>query len=248
MSVDALAALLSGAERVVALTGAGVSTESGIPDFRSHASGLWQEHDPMRVASIDGFLDDPSAFYAFWGDRFGELAEKRPNATHALLAALEAEGRIDAVITQNIDGLHHAAGSRTVLEVHGSYRRARCLGCGIARSLDEVVATVRGGREPRCECRSLIKPDVVLFGEMLPPVFGEAERRARACDLMLVLGSSLEVYPVAGLVPLAAESGAKVAIVNRDAGPYDHLAAVAVHAELGETMRALADRLALTLP
>ncbi len=248
MTVDALADLLSTADRLVALTGAGVSTESGIPDFRSASSGLWRDHDPMHVASIDGFLEDPMGFYDFWGDRFGELAEKRPNATHALLAALEAAGRLDAVVTQNIDGLHRAAGSREVLEVHGSYRRARCTGCGIARPLEEVVATVRAGREPRCECRSLIKPDVVLFGELLPPVFGDAERRARACDVLLVLGSSLEVYPVAGLVPMAASSGARIAIVNRDPGPFDDLAAVVVHAELGPTMAALAERLGLTLP
>lgn len=247
MSVDRLAELLSDATHVVALTGAGVSTDSGIPDFRSPESGLWATHDPAEVASIQGFLADPRGFYGFWGERFGELADKRPNAAHALLAALEEDGRLRAVITQNIDGLHGAAGSQNVLEVHGTYRRARCLGCGVVLPLAQVVERVAAGEAPRCACGDLIKPDVVLFGEALPPTFGEAERHARGCDVLLVLGSSLEVYPVAGLVPLAAREGARIAIVNRDPGPFDDLADVVLHASLGEVMPALAARLGLSL-
>jgi len=247
VSLDDLAALVSDSSRLVALTGAGVSTDSGIPDFRSPESGLWATHDPSVVASIDGFLADPRAFYAFWGERFGELATKQPNAAHALLAALERDGTLRAVITQNIDGLHHAAGSEQVIEVHGTYRRARCLGCRAILRLEDVLAQVAAGEEPRHGCGDLVKPDVVLFGEMLPPVFGEAERHARRCDVLLVLGSSLEVYPVAGLVPLAAREGARVAIVNRDPGPFDDLADVVVHAELADAMPALAERLGLGL-
>jgi len=247
MSLDALERLLSGAKRIVALTGAGVSTESGIPDFRSANNGLWEEHDPMEIASIGGFHRDPRGFYAFWGERFGELREKRPNATHRLLAALEREGALTSVITQNIDGLHHAAGSERVLEVHGSYRRARCLGCRATTPLEDVVRRVASGEAPECSCGALIKPDVVLFGEMLPPAFALAERYTRECDVMLVLGSSLTVHPVAGLVPLAHSSGAKVGIVNRDPGPYDELAEVTLHAELGASMTELAERLGLSL-
>jgi len=247
VSVDELAALLSDASHLVALTGAGVSTDSGIPDFRSPESGLWATHDPSEVASIQGFLADPRGFYEFWGARFGELADKRPNSAHALLVALEEAGPLRAVVTQNIDGLHRAAGSERVLEVHGTYRRARCLGCQAALPLEEVVARVAAGEAPRHVCGDLIKPDVVLFGEMLPPVFGEAERHARECDVMLVLGSSLEVHPVAGLVPLAAREGARIAIVNRDPGPFDDLADVVLHAELADAMPALAARLGLSL-
>lgn len=249
MSIDALASLVREAQRVVALTGAGVSTESGIPDFRSADHGIWREHDPMQIASIDGFRDDPIGFYEFWGDKLGPIGGARPNATHRLLAALEEAGSLRAVITQNVDGLHDDAGSREVLEVHGSFRSTHCLGCGVAGTLDAVLSRVRGGESPTClVCGGLIKPDVVLFGEMLPPIFVDAERLARRCDVLLVLGSSLEVYPVAGLVPTASAGGARVAIVNRDPSPFDDLAALVVHAELGATMRALAERLGMRLP
>ena len=245
MSVEALAALLRDAERSVALTGAGVSTESNIPDFRSAENGIWRERDPMEVASIEGFRRDPRGFYEFWSDKLGTTAGAKPNVTHRLLAALEERGSLAGVITQNVDGLHHDAGSRSVLEVHGSFRTTRCLGCGDAATLEEVVARVREGEEPVCACGALIKPDVVLFGELLPPVFGEAERLARRCDVLLVLGSSLAVYPVAGIVPLASAAGARVAIVNRDPGPFDDLADVVVHGELGATIGTLAEHLGL---
>lgn len=236
-SIDALVALIRGAERAVALTGAGVSTDSGIPDFRSASSGIWREYDPMEIASIEGFRREPRKFYEFWGERFGALRDKRPNVTHDVLAELERAGRLTAVVTQNIDGLHQAAGSERVLEVHGSYRRARCMGCSKVEPLDHVVARVRAGRLPICQvCGELVKPDVVLFGEMLPPVFGEAERLMTECDVLLVLGSSLFVHPVAGLVPGALRAGAKVAIVNRDPSPYDDAAHVVVHGELSEVM------------
>lgn len=235
--VERLVELVRSAERIVALTGAGVSTDSGIPDFRSASSGIWQEYDPMEIASIDGFRRDPRKFYEFWGERFGALRDKRPNVTHDVLAELERGGSLRAVVTQNIDGLHQAAGSERVLEVHGSFRRARCLHCSKVESLDDVVARVRSGRLPVCEvCGELVKPDVVLFGEMLPPVFGEAETFMTECDLLLVLGSSLFVHPVAGLVPGALRAGAKVAIVNRDPSPYDDLVHLVVHGELREVM------------
>ena len=236
-AVERLVELVRTGEHVVALTGAGVSTDSGIPDFRSASSGIWQEYDPMEIASIEGFRREPRRFYEFWGERFGALRDKKPNVTHEVLAELERRGPLKAVITQNIDGLHQVAGSERVLEVHGSSRRARCMNCAKVEALDEVVARVRSGRLPICEvCGELVKPDVVLFGEMLPPVFGDAERLMTECDVLLVLGSSLFVHPVAGLVPGALRAGAKVAIVNRDPSPYDDLVHLVVHGELREVM------------
>lgn len=245
--IEALARLLrevrEGGGRAVALTGAGVSTDSGIPDFRSAQSGLWREHDPMEIASVEGFQRDPRRFYDFWGERFARLGDARPNATHRALAALEGEGLLAAVVTQNIDGLHGDAGSKRVLEVHGSYRRARCIGCGRVEALDEVVARLKTGRLPICQaCGDLVKPDVVLFGELLPPVFGEAQALAKGADLLVVLGSSLAVYPVAGLV---ADARA-VALVNRDPGPFDEDARLVLHAELTPAMHALAETLGLS--
>jgi NAD-dependent deacetylase len=249
--VGALARRVREARRptgVVALTGAGVSTESGIPDFRSASSGLWARHDPMEVASIEGFRRDPRRFYDFWGERIDALGAARPNATHRVLAALERAGIVRAVITQNIDGLHQDAGSARVLEVHGSVRRARCVECHMPSPREHVDERVRRGRVPVCaRCGGLVKPDVVLFGEDLPPVFAEADELARGSDVLLVLGSSLEVHPVAGLVPEAQEAGAFVAIINREPSRYDPLADLVIQAELGPTMTELAHALSITL-
>ncbi|HJL16161.1 MAG TPA: Sir2 family NAD-dependent protein deacetylase [Sandaracinaceae bacterium LLY-WYZ-13_1] len=246
--VDDLARRLRAARDPMALTGAGVSTESGIPDFRSAESGIWREHDPMEVASLEGFRREPRRFYTFWEPRFGKLGEARPNAAHRVLAALERAGMLSGVVTQNIDGLHGVAGSERVLEVHGSYRQARCLRCGRVESLEAVTERVRQGRLPICEdCGELMKPDVVLFGEQLPPVFAEATRLARQTDLLVVLGSSLGVHPVAGLVPEAHEAGAAVVLINREPSPYDEMADVVIHGELGPVSRALAERLGFEL-
>jgi NAD-dependent deacetylase len=241
--VAALVERLSSARRAVALTGAGVSTESGIPDFRS-AGGLWEDHDPMRVASIQGFLQDPEGFYRFWTDKFAALVDAAPNVTHRVLVQMERSGRLTSVITQNIDGLHGRAGSRRVHEVHGTFERARCLGCGAVAPMAEVFAEARRSGVPLCRsCGGLLKPDVVLFGEMLPPAFEEGASDVSQADLLIVLGSSLEVYPVADLVPSAKAMGATVVLVNRDPGPYDQLADLAVHGELGEVMGAVAEAL-----
>lgn len=247
-AVEELAERLRAARAPVALTGAGVSTDSGIPDFRSASSGLWREADPMEVASVLGFRREPRRFYDFWGQRFATLGEAQPNVTHRVLAALEDAGMLSGVVTQNIDGLHARAGSGRVLEVHGSYRQARCLGCGRVEPLERVLERVRAGRLPFCEeCGELMKPDVVLFGEDLPPVFGEATRLAQDSDLLLVLGSSLEVHPVAGLVPEARAAGSRVVLINRDPSRYDPIADLVLQSELGPVMRALADRLELKL-
>jgi len=238
--VAELAELLRRAEYALALTGAGVSTESGIPDFRSPGSGLWTEVDPLEVATGEAFRRDPRKFYRFWRERLPELLRAEPNVTHITLARLEERGLLRGVITQNIDDLHRAAGSRRVWEVHGNYKRAACTRCGRRQGLEELLAKLEEGDLPRCDgCGGLLKPDVVLFGEQLPPSFAEAAAEVGRADLLLALGTSLEVYPVAGLVPQAAHRGAKVVIVNRDPTPYDHLAELVIHARLGEVMARL---------
>ncbi len=244
--VKQLAVLLLGGRRVTALTGAGVSTESGIPDFRSPQDGLWHQADPRRLASISGLRADPQSFYAFWRWRFGRLAEAEPNSCHRVLAAMEAKGLLAAVITQNIDGLHRRSGSKRVLEVHGTYEQCHCLDCSADYPAPLLWQNLDRGQIPRCGlCGGLIKPRVVLFEEAMPPVFEEAVAEIQRSDRLLVLGSSLEVYPVAGLVPTSHARGAQIAIVNREPTPYDHLAAVVIHRQLGEVMAQLAEELSL---
>ncbi|MEM1417017.1 MAG: NAD-dependent deacylase [Myxococcota bacterium] len=247
--VTTLARWIDQARHVVALTGAGVSTESGIPDFRS-AAGLWSQSDPMDVASIDGFRADPGRFYRFWAEKFAAFVDAPPSRAHRLLAGLEGRGRMQAIVTQNIDGLHQRAGSRNVLEVHGTFQRVRCLSCGNEESLGEVFGRVvmeEGAAPPSCPVcgHTMLKPDVVLFGEMLPPIFQVAERESRDADLFLVLGTSLEVFPVAGLAPLAKRTGARVVILNRDPTPYDREADLVLQGELGAISRELTSLLGL---
>ncbi len=238
-----LAHSLRSAHRAVVLTGAGVSTDSGIPDFRSSA-GLWRDADPMRFATQDGFLRDPVGFYAFWREHLGALASVRPNVTHEVVALLERDGLASAVATQNIDGLHQTAGSKNVHEVHGTFRTVRCLECGV-REPSARAFSIRD-RAPRCRvCGGLVRPDVVLFGEALGPAFEDATEEIQRADFLLVLGSSLEVAPVSELVPLAASRGMPVAIVNRESTSHDDEASFVVHRELAPTMRALATELGL---
>lgn len=238
--VERLAQMLREAQYCVALTGAGVSTESGIPDFRSPSTGLWAQYNPMEVASIGGFRSNPVRFYEFWRQRFAKLADAQPNITHKVLAQLEARGYVKCVITQNIDSLHQKAGSRRVLEVHGTYTRGVCLGCKKTYSIQEIFKKVESHRVPLCdECNDLLKPDVVLFGELLTPDFESALDEIECCDFLFVLGTSLEVYPVAGLVPHAKRRGAQLAIVNRDATPFDRIADIAIQSELGPVMAEL---------
>jgi NAD-dependent deacetylase len=214
---------------VVALTGAGVSVPSGIPDFRSPQTGLWANVDPMEVAHISVWRREPARFWGFYGQRFAALEGKRPNGAHRALAALEAAGHVEAVITQNIDGLHRAAGTRDLIEVHGSIATASCLADGRRHPLAEVRARLAADPEgiPRCDCGAPLKPDVVLFGEMLDAAaIGRATELAVAADLMIVVGSSLEVHPVAGLPELTLAGGGDLAIVTRSATPFDRHAAV----------------------
>ena len=239
---DRLAELIRSAGSVVALTGAGVSVPSGIPDFRSPGTGLWANVDPMEVAHISVWRREPERFWAFYGQRFAALEGKQPNGAHRALAELEAAGRLDAVITQNIDGLHAAAGSRDVIEVHGSIASASCLGCGARYPLADTRERAGADADgvPRCECTRPLKPDVVLFGEMLDAAaMGRASDLAARADLLLCVGSSLEVYPVAGLPEVTLEAGGQLAVVTRSSTPFDRFAAVRLDGDVEEELAAV---------
>ncbi len=246
MSAVRLAQLIRDAQPCVVLTGAGVSTESGIPDFRS-PTGIWAEFDPLEYASIAAFHRDPAKVWSFYAPRFAMLTEAEPNDAHRALAALEAAGYVRAIVTQNIDQLHERAGSREVIEVHGSIRTSSCRGCGASYPLAEVVALLEREPAPSCAvCGGILKPDVVFFGELLPEQSIErASELAREARLLLVVGSSLEVYPVAGLPLETVQAGGRVAIVNRDPTPLDGDAELVVHAAAGETLRVVAAELGL---
>jgi NAD-dependent deacetylase len=238
--VDAarLAELIRAHQPCVALTGAGVSTESGIPDFRS-PTGLWAQFDPFEYGSIDAFRADPERVWRFYGPRYEMLTAAEPNPAHRALADLERLGLLQAVVTQNIDLLHERAGSRDVVEVHGSIRSATCSGCGRPYRLAEVLPLIEeGDGAPRCtDCEAVLKPDVVFFGELLPAK--ETDRAfalAREARLMLVVGSSLEVYPVAALPRETLDAGGRVAIVNRDPTPLDRRAALTIAGSAGEVL------------
>ena len=240
-TVERLAELVRERQPCVVLTGAGISTESGIPDFRS-PTGIWAQVDPMEVASIEAFLADPVRVWEFYGKRLRMLAEAEPNDGHRALAELEERGLVRAVITQNIDRLHERAGSRELVEVHGSIRTASCLDCGEVVPFDEVVLLLPVPACPRCG--RILKPDVVMFGELLDPaVIARAFALAVGARLLLVVGSSLEVYPVAGLPEETLAAGGSLAVVNRDEPPYDARASVRISPGAGETLRALAERL-----
>jgi NAD-dependent deacetylase len=238
MSVERLAELMEARRPCVVLTGAGISTESGIPDFRSR-TGIWAQYDPMEYATIDAFLEDPVKVWEFYGKRLAMLDDAQPNEGHRALAELEDRGWVTAVVTQNIDRLHERAGSRVVVEVHGSIRTSSCLDCGTVVAFEDVVALLP---VPSCpSCGRILKPDVVMFGELLPEAaIGRALHLAAAAGFLLVVGSSLEVYPVAGLPLETLAAGGSLAIVNRGRTPFDGRASVTIDGSAGESLRALA--------
>ena len=246
MDAARLADLILDSQPCVVLTGAGVSTESGIPDFRSR-TGIWAQYDPMEYASIGAFERDPAKVWDFYAKRLDVLKQAEPNAAHVALAELERLGLVEAVITQNIDRLHELAGSAAVIEVHGSIRTSSCLRCGHREELDRVVELLP---VPTCgECGAVLKPDVVMFGELLPTRELDLARELVAtAHLLLVVGSSLEVHPVAELPEIALAAGARLAIVNRGSTPYDRRAAVCIDASAGETLSLVVARLARQLP
>ncbi len=242
MSIERAAELLLAARSGVALTGAGVSAESGIPTFRG-TGRLWSQYDPVKVASIDNFLRDPSVYWTVAKERGPAVLAARPNAGHDALAGLENAGHLVALVTQNTDGLHQDAGSRHVIELHGSGRTVQCLDCGARETRADVQARLDVELPPRCRmCGGVfLKPTVVLFGEAMPiDAVEEAFALARAADVMLVVGSSLVVYPAAQ-VPLAAvEAGATLIVVNAEPTPIDRFAEVVVRGRSGEVLPELA--------
>jgi NAD-dependent deacetylase len=237
-----LVELVRGARSVVALTGAGISVPSGIPDFRSPGTGLWANVDPMAVAHIDVWRSDPERFWSFYGQRFHTLEGKEPNAAHAALVELERRGVLRAVITQNIDRLHRKAGTSDLVEVHGSIATSSCLACGARYPLAEVRERLAADPAgvPRCDCGRPLKPDVVLFGEWLPEdAIDRAFALAADADVLLCIGTSLEVHPVAQLPGVTAAAGGAVAVVTQGPTPWDERADVKLDGDVVAELRGL---------
>jgi len=241
MSVGRLAELMRAKRSCVVLTGAGISTESGIPDFRS-PSGVWAQYDPMEYATIDAFLEDPVKVWDFYGKRLAHLDTAVPNDGHRALAELEERGWVRAVVTQNIDRLHRKAGTTDLVEVHGSIETSSCLADGeryplavVRRRLDADPAGI-----PRCDCGRPLKPDVVLFGEWLPEAaIDRAFALAADADVLLCVGSSLEVHPVAQLPGVTHAAGGAVAVVTQGPTPWDDRAAVRLGGDVVEELQGL---------
>ncbi len=233
--ISALAKLLKNSARTYALTGAGISTESGIPDFRSPGSGLWTKYDPIKTASVSALVRDPAAFYKINLDRWTRYSGAEPNDAHLALARLEREGRLAGIVTQNIDGLHLKAGSKRVWEVHGHLRTCRCMECDRSFPFDFLVDQFNSGKNPPrcCECRGVLRLDVVLFEDPMGEDFFFASRALDGCQVLLVIGSSLQVYPVASLP----ERARQLAIINNDPTPWDDRAAVVINDMAGKVLR-----------
>jgi NAD-dependent deacetylase len=240
-----LAAMLREASSAVVLTGAGISVPSGIPDFRTPGKGIWEKVDPMEVAHIDAFHRDTARFWQFYRPRFETLSEKQPNAAHEAVAELERRGLVTGVVTQNVDMLHRKAGSERLIEVHGSIATSSCTSCGTRWQLTEVEALFEEDGVATCSgCFGKVKPDVVLFGELLPEqAMKEAQELSAAADLLLCIGSSLEVYPVAGLPELTLAAGGKVALVTQGPTPYDGEAAVKLDGDVVDELSAVLEAL-----
>lgn len=237
--------LLRKAKAAVVLTGAGISTPSGIPDFRSEGTGLWSRDEPLEVASLNTFRTNPEKFYAWFRPLASQIFNAKPNEAHLVLARLEEAGLIHAVLTQNIDMLHQKAGSKRVIEMHGTSATLSCTQCfQQVGSAPYLKPFVEKGEIPRCpNCGGVLKPDVVLFGEQLPQkAWNAAQRETRACDLMLVAGSSLEVLPVAGLPMQALDRGAHLVIVNHSPTYLSVRADVVLEGDVAEIMPAIAEQ------
>jgi NAD-dependent deacetylase len=231
--------MLRRAHYVTALTGAGSSTPSGIPDFRSPGSGIWEFVDPFQVASIFAFCRDPQAFYDWVRPMVHTILNTEPNPAHVALAQLEELGVLKAIITQNIDGLHQRANSRVVYEVHGHLRQATCIRCYASVPAEPLIhAFMDNGAIPRCQkCAGVMKPDVILFGEQLPiRAMLAAQQAARQSDVMIVAGSSLTVAPAGDLPLLTKERGGKLIFVNLGPTHLDHLADVAIQADVADAL------------
>ncbi|MEB2283515.1 MAG: hypothetical protein B6D46_07075 [Polyangiaceae bacterium UTPRO1] len=246
------AALVGGARRLVVLTGAGISTESGIPDFRS-PGGIWTRYDPRQL-TFDRFCASAETRRLYWemgNDLFPALRDAHPNTGHRVLAALERRGGLLRIVTQNVDGLHQKAGSSpgVMIEIHGTALQVGCLACGARQDRGPVQARFAAGeQDPRCACGGLLKPATISFGQAMPErETAQAAADAAASDVFLVIGSSLEVYPAAGLPRVAVDNGAALVIVNREPTPYDADADLVLRGSAGETLGAIAAQLGLSL-
>ena len=230
------------ATRVVALTGAGISTESGIPDFRG-PQGVWTKNPKAeRLSNIHDYMSDPEVRRQSWRGRLEHPAwSAQPNAGHRALVALERRGRLHALVTQNIDGLHQLAGSSPdkVIEVHGTLRDVMCMSCAWRGPMPAVLARVRAGdADPACErCGGILKSATISFGQpLVPHVIDRAMRVAAAADVLIAIGTSLQVYPIAGAVPIAKSSGARVVILNAEPTPFDEIADAVIRDPIGEAL------------
>lgn len=243
--ISRLAELIVQDKPAFALTGAGVSTESGIPDFRSPGTGLWTKFDPVKTASLSALRKNPKEFYRVNLDRWTRYAGASPNDTHRVLALLEKMGYLVGVITQNIDGLHRLAGSSRVWEVHGHLRTCHCMSCKESYPFGELVETVgKGEGSPLCRnCGGVLRPDVVLFEDAMGKDFFHAVEALKGSQLLLVAGSSLQVYPVAGLPEFAR----RVVIVNREPTPWDERAELVIQESAGKVFRDLLAELGASL-
>jgi NAD-dependent deacetylase len=233
------AELIRESKRVVVLTGAGISTPSGIPDFRSPGSGIWERYDPFEVASLSAFRYNPSRFYEWMRSFADGIFRARPNPAHIALARLEQNGYIQTLITQNVDLLHQRAGSKNVLEVHGSLSTLTCTGCFTTfDSKDYIPPYLENGQLPYCpRCHSILKPDMVLMGEQLPvKTWLKAQQACKNCDLMMVAGSSLEVLPVAGLPMRALENGAHLILINHSETYLDVRADIVMQEDVADVI------------
>lgn len=242
-SLERACELVHRAQRIVAFTGAGISAESGIPTYRDAEESLWKQYDPDKVVNIHYFQRDPKPYWHFFREqRYIVMSRARPNAGHIALAEMEQTGRLRAVITQNIDGLHQAAGSQKVIELHGNTRTIGCLRCEADHTMEEVYAQLETTFPPVCrECGGGLKPRVVFFGESLPrKALLAAAEEARATDLLIAIGSSLQVYPAAAVPSEARRAGAKLLIVNKTPTPFDDMADGVLRAAAGRVLPKLA--------
>lgn len=243
--IEFAADLIRQSRHAVALTGAGISTPSGIPDFRSTGTGLWSRDEPLETASLSVFRTKPERFFSWFRPLANQIFHAQPNPAHYALADLEKVGRIQSIITQNIDVLHQKAGSKTVIEMHGTLRTLTCTQCYHQTEAGPyLVPFVEKGEIPRCPvCGQILKPDVILFGEQLPQAaWFKAQKEARQCDLMLVAGSSLEVLPVAGLPMQALDHGAHLVIINHTETYLNVRADAAILEDVAAILPAIAER------
>ena len=243
--LDVVRTWLCASTRIVALTGAGISTESGIPDFRG-PQGLWTTNPKAeRLSDIHYYMSDPEVRRLSWQSRLDHPAWKaEPNAGHRALVDLEQRGRLHALVTQNIDGLHQRAGSTPakVIEVHGTMHQAMCMSCNWHGAMNDVLARVRAGEDdPPCRrCGGILKSATISFGQpLVPDVINRAMRAAAQADLLLAIGTSLQVYPIAGAVPVARSAGARVVLVNAEPTPFDDVADAVLRTPIGQVLPAL---------